>query len=294
MLACNKSDEEGQELVEGGDILLEYSHNIDSLDETRHTFTDQGKKFDKVLNQIDEVLKEFIYQGDKISEVIVQVDDGTDHYFYEYAGDDIVRITIEETRNGVMESVTREYIYENNTITVYTPDDPPNLFKKRYTLNASGKVVQFESYDRTGSDSYAYIDESFQYSNSGMIESFDLNGGLYRPSDEEYFIDFDSSYYGGWIYFDEVESPFNNMAENTYDVMLFTPEVFSDGIFAKGSLGLLENKFVTHYWVVNEGYNRYVEWELVRPKNIIFQTNGLPRSGHVMFGFRPFEFMYAE
>jgi len=294
LMACNTSDDGRVELVVGGDILLEYSHNINSLEESRHTFIDQGKKFDKVLNQIDEVLKEFIYQGDKISEIIVQVDDGTDHYFYEYVGDDIVSITIEETRNGNTNSVTEKYTYENNTITVNTPDDPPNLFRKKYTLNASGKVIELETYKRTGSDSYEWFDHQYEYDNTGRIESFDIDGGLYRPSDQAYFIDFNRSFFGGWTYFDDVESPFKNIPENGYRVILFSPELFNDGIFANGSLGLLENNFVSHYVVVNEDLNRPVEWELIRPQNILVQTNGLPKSGNVMFGFRPFEFTYAE
>lgn len=296
LTACEKEgDASFSEInIIGGNILVEYTHNIGEPNKTRHTFSAQGTKFDKVYDGRGNVVKEFIYQGNKIVEIIAIVTDGSDHYFYQYTGDAITSITVEETRNGVTTTLTEEYTYENNWITVNTPDDPPNLFKKRYTLNASGKILELDTYERTGSDSYEYSFYRYEYNNAGRIESFDNDGGLYRPSDQAYFRDLDRSFYGGWSYFDTVLSPLTSLKDHCYQVMLFTPEVFNDGIFAAGSLGLLENNFVTQYWAVNEGYNRYVEWELLRPKNILVQTNGLPYSGNVMFGFRPFEFTYTE
>ena len=298
MLAIGCSKDDGDSTfdirVPGGSILVEYTHNIGEEYETRHTFSDRGTKFDKIYDGAGNVIKEFVYEGNKIVEIIATVTDGLDHYFYQYTGNSITSITVEETRNGVTTTLTEEYTYENNWITVNTPDDPPNLFKKRYTLNASGKILELDTYERTGSDSYEYSFYRYEYNNAGRIESFDIDGGLYRPSDQAYFGDLDRSFYGGWVYFDTVLSPFKNLKDHCYQVMLFTPEIFNDGIFASGSLGLLENNLVTQYWAVNEGYNRYVEWELLRPKNILVQTNGLPYSGNVMFGFRPFEFTYTE
>ncbi|MEM7185948.1 MAG: hypothetical protein AAF466_04750 [Bacteroidota bacterium] len=264
------------------------------MSETRHTFTDGGRKFDKVLNQIDEVLKEFIYQGDNLTEIIVQEDEGTDHYFYTYSGNDITNVTVEETRNDVTETRNTDYIHDNNTITVVTPDDPPNLFRQRFAFNASGKVTQVESYLQTGSDSYEYFDLDYEYNDAGLVSRYELRGATYRPSDGQYLYDVRRWTVGGWDYFDDVVSPFKNLAASAYQVMLLTPEVFYDGIFENGSLGLLEDKFVTHFSIVNVDLNAFVQYQLIRPKNIVKQTNGLPRSGHVMFGFRPFEFTYAE
>ncbi|MEM7185949.1 MAG: hypothetical protein AAF466_04755 [Bacteroidota bacterium] len=293
LLSCSKSDDDPTATLDGGNILVEYSHNINSLEETRHTFTDGGRKFDKVLNQIDEVLTEFIYQGDNLTEVIMQVDDGTDRYVYAYSGNNISSLTIEETRNGTTESRTWQVIHDSNALTWITPDDPPNLFRKKYTLTGAGKVTRCESFRRTGSDSYDYDEQVYEYDNQGRVDSFRFNTGIYIPSSETYDVFFDR-YIGGWDYFDNVSSPFQNITRPSYYVMLLTPEAFNDGIFAKGSLGLLENDFVTHYWLVDTDLNRPVEWEEVRTQNITIQNNRLPRSGNVMFGFRPFEFTYAE
>jgi hypothetical protein len=292
LFGCSKDGDSSfsETNIVGGNILVEYTHNIGEEYETRHTFRAQGTQFDKIYDANGNVITEFIYQGDKIVEIIATVEEGSDYYLYQYTGDAIASITLEQARNGSTTSVTDEYTYENNLISVYSSTDPPNLFKKRYTLNASGKVIEMETYERKNSGNYDWSIRWYEYDNSGRINRFQDRTGTYIVANDYHSVD--DFYSGGWDFFADVKSPFRNITKDSYFPILLTPEAFNHGIFKNGSLGLIENNFVSNYAFVHD--NHITEYHLIRPKNILVQTNGLPHSGNLMFGFRPFQFTYNE
>ncbi|MEM7085130.1 MAG: hypothetical protein AAF489_03050 [Bacteroidota bacterium] len=293
LFGCSKENSNnffGTSDVVGGSILVEYTHSIGKENETRHTFSEQGTKFDKVFDANGNVLKEFIYLGNNIIEIIATVEEGSDHYFYQYNGDQLVNITIDRTRNGVITTESNDYVYEGNHITLYSPTDPPNLFKKRYTLNAEGEIYEIEFFDFRSNTYYDWHKRRYGNYTNGEPWSYEEVNGSYDAYNDFYDGIWEQG--GYWNYFDTVKNPLKESLNRVYLVALLTPEVFFDGLYGESFLGSVGDQFVqeaTQYYA-----SVFTDYHLIRNQNIVIQTNNLPKSGNVLFGFRPFIFTYTE
>ena len=296
LLICSigcSSDDEQPNVDNQGDILVSYTHDIETNDEKRHTFTDSGAKFDKVFNNNGELIEEFNYNSNnQLRTVKLYGNTSLKTYSFTYKNGNIESLTIEESVSGeIISSEIKNYIHENNKIVVEGANFPEGIYKEAYTFNSEGKIIKIENYrKRPNFNDFEFYDFTYQYDNQGRTKGFTNREGFYVPDNDFYSVE--DILLGSYSYFNDVNNPFFKATSPIYINAILAPELFNKGMFRNGLIGTAEESFLSEYgWAYDVTYKEYV---LIREENLTVQPNKLPQSGYVGLNARKFEFTYEE
>lgn len=178
-----------------GDILKEIIY----LDTGRiHYFTDQGAKYDRIVDADGTILTDFEYDSqDRFSSVFLNDSNGNILIEYEYNNLEISQILITQGNETIIKNV----VYDNNIIYTYSTNLPQGLYDEKFTLNNSGKLIQYERFSGTG-QTLSHTTKILTYDSTlnEVTEIFTSNQGYDTVT--QTFFDFS----GGVSYFEESET----------------------------------------------------------------------------------------
>jgi hypothetical protein len=241
------------------------------------TFTDNGNKLDKIFN-LGVLSSHFQYDtNNKLVFVETTAFNNTNYEVtYEYDTSNRISsiITITTDNNGVSNTVTKNYVYENNIIQVYN-ETGYNI--ETYTLNAFNKIESIKKYNPYFEASY-HMKEEFTFMYSDATNNLErIQSDLYEYVNDSY------SYYDTgprpvrkYIYNEEIPNNVLNAFSPIYFNFILVPEIFSSMKYALGihCYGLFESNFLIR--------NSYaVEYSsagsaLISELDYIYYSNNLP------------------
>lgn len=164
----------------------------------------QGERLLRITDFAGSELGNYQYNGNNqlITATLVLSNGATRVYNYEYAGDNLTKITVGNTEQTIE--------YQGNEIISRDGNEPAGLFTKRLTLDSSGqRILKFEHYVQEG-NIYEYRFTDFNYdATTQQLTSYFMDLLGYDPITEEYF-DIDSTGVFEFGY----STTFNNTAVN--------------------------------------------------------------------------------
>jgi len=284
--------------ITGGDLLVEYivSPGVNRR-EVRHTFKDNGTKFDKIYGHDGALDKQFTYDA---QQRLISISgnmrnaggdiNGMESYIFDFVTEGI-SVTYERSGNAGNYTTMESFEYEGSNLVQYAGSFPPDLFSKKYVFNGQGQIVNIETYSGINSDVYDYYLKEFEYDSSNKLVQTQTSTGTYRVTTGTYntFVTESESF----EYFsNEHPNPYKDAMDGVYLNLVLTPDAFNLGLFQHGAHGTVFDNFLQRYRaVVEDSFVRLLE---IRDGNVTFQTNGLPKSGFRGIGATPFEFTYTE
>ncbi|MEM7085131.1 MAG: hypothetical protein AAF489_03055 [Bacteroidota bacterium] len=283
---------------EGGDILVEYTMAIDKSDGIRHTFKDNGTKFDKIFDANGNVDTEYIYNAnDQLITINSDIRNpggtvlGLEKTEYEYEGDAIIKLTVSRIMPNATFTKVREFEIEGNTMFVRTGDYPQGLYKEKYEFNDQGHIVEIVFIGSSATQGfYNYDAQKFEYNQSNSVVRSEFVTGFYSEETQT-FGESGTGIFERFKYYENNPNPFKEATREIYKNYIIAPNAFKKGLFGDGAHAIFFEKFPSDYIYAGDTSNTHY---FFRDGNIIFQQNGLPKSGFRAVAGIPFEFTYAE
>ncbi|MEL6812930.1 MAG: hypothetical protein AAFP76_16520 [Bacteroidota bacterium] len=279
-LGCSTKDDgpSGPE----GQFIKHLSLRLESGFTWDYEFKDQGNYFNKYIGTTvqGEVEKYYKYNDlNRLISVESISNSNITRYDFGYTGEKITTITQTDIQNAGTFTKVTNLTYIGDTVVANSPDDPENLFTRRYTFDSEGKVVRVQEYVPSINDRYFYNDDTYTYGSAGELTLISRKGYSYSSTFETYtdhpYLDHEKRF----DYFETISNPLYAGAQNIYMNAVLEPKILANEFLNDG------NSSIHSIWLLRnyEHYTGGVVSFNVTLSDLDVQENGLPKSGSIAY-----------
>lgn len=256
-------------------------------------FKKQGLLFDEAhyLRENEESNAKYMYDdSDRLISVEFTSRSFTETFTFNYEGDKISRLTkvLIIHNDGPFTTIT-DFEHLADSIFVHSPEEPHNLFQKKYTFNPDGKLGRVEEYEHILNDFYRYEDKVYAYSSSGDLASISRKYYDYYANTGTYTHFPVSDTFKTYSYWENAVNPFYKAAQNVYMNAVLTSAVMGNGFYGGAYPGNFSRPLLRKHENETAGgifFN-------VTMNEVDLQENRLPKSGNINYSNLFFDFQFT-